>query len=156
MKPKIIVPDANVFAKLLHPESDSNEAKIFFKACAARKIRLVVPELFKYEIAEVTRTKNEQLLKTLALFDAHARSILTVASPNTEAWLLAEEISKSGHVKSGFPSIYDSIYQALAIQLDAIFLTADKRHYSKAQGYGHIALLEDWESVLIGSAPTSH
>ena len=52
------------------------------------------------------------------------------------------------HEKSGFPTIYDSIYHALAIQLDAVFLTADKKHYAKAKEYGHIKLLSEWETIF--------
>ncbi len=124
----MIVPDANVFTKLLHPEHDSAEAKAFFKTCATTNTRLVVPELFKYEIAEVTRYKQASLISTLDLFEAHLNAILTVSSPNRETWLLAEKIASSGHKKSGFATMYDSIYHALAIKLDAVFLTADKRH----------------------------
>jgi predicted nucleic acid-binding protein len=148
MKKMIVVPDACVFTKLLYPEHDSDEARIFFKTCARTNTRLVVPELFKYEIAEVTRYKGGQLAKTLNLFDAHAMAILTVASPDRATWLLAEEIHNQGHEQSGFPTIYDSIYHALAIQLDAIFLTADKKHYAKAKDYGHIKLLNEWETIF--------
>ncbi len=148
MKRKIVVPDACVFAKLLHPEHDSEEAKIFFKTCARTNTKLVVPEIFKYEIAEVTRYKEEQLAKMLDLFDAHTKAILTVSSPDRETWLLAEEIVNQGHEKSGFPTIYDSIYHALAIQLNAVFLTADKKHYAKAKEYGHIKLLSEWETIF--------
>jgi predicted nucleic acid-binding protein len=148
MNGKIVVPDACVFAKLLHPEHDSEEAKIFFKTCAITNTKLVIPEIFKYEIAEVTRYKAGQLAKTLDLFDAHARTILTVSSPDRGTWLLAEEIANQGHKKSGFPTIYDSIYHALAIQLDAVFLTADKKHYAKEKGYGNIKLLSEWETIF--------
>ncbi len=55
MTHRLIVPDANIFAKLLHPKPDSNEARVFFKTCAATGAKLVVPELFKYEITEVIR-----------------------------------------------------------------------------------------------------
>lgn len=149
MTHKLIVPDANIFAKLLHPEPDSLEAKVFFKTCVATGARLVVPELFKYEIAEVTRYHKGSLAKTLDLLDAHLNAIMTIASPDRDSWLLAEEITQNGHDKSGFPTIYDSIYHALAIRMDGTFLTADKRHYAKAKSFGHIKLLKDWESVFI-------
>jgi len=145
---KFVVPDANVFIKMLNPEHDSDEAKMFFKTCASTHIKLVVPELFKYEIAEVTRYMKEPLSKTLALFDLFNKSVLTVSSPDNDAWLLAEKIASQGHVKSGYPTIYDSIYQALAIQLNGVFLTADKRHYAKAKEFGNIKLLSDWESIF--------
>ncbi len=148
MTRNIIVPDACVFAKLLHPEPDSDEAKIFFKTCAAVNARLVIPELFFYEVAEVTRYHKAPLARTLDLFAVHSNAILTVSTPDRQTWLLAEEIANQGHDKSGFPSMYDSIYHALAIRLKGVFLTADRRHYAKAKQYGHIQLLEDWESIF--------
>ena len=145
---KIIVPDACVFTKLFYDEPDSTEASIFFKTCAATGTKLVVPELFKYEIAEVTRYYKAPLAQTLDLFDAHINAIMTVSTPDRETWLLAESIAQKGHEKSGFPTIYDSIYHALAIRLDGIFLSADKKHYAKAKDYGHITLLKDWEGIF--------
>ncbi len=134
--------------KLLFDEFDSHEAKVFFKTCALSETQLLAPELFKYEIAEVTRYFNTPLSKTLALFDAHQQSILTVIAPTQDIWLLAEEITQTGHQKSGYPSIYDSIYHALAIKENATFITADKRHFNKSKSFGHIQLLEDWEKVF--------
>ena len=144
-----LIPDSNVFMKLLFEEFDSHEAKVFFKTCALSETQLLVPELFKYEIAEVTRYFNTPLSKTLDLFDAHEQSILTVISPTKAMWLLAEEITQQGHQKSGYPSIYDSIYHAIAIKEKATFITADKRHYQKSKSFGHIQLLENWEKVFI-------
>lgn len=148
MKKNIVVPDANVFAKLLTNEADSAEAKVFFKTCALTGTNLLVPELFSYEIAEVTRYHSGQLSKTLDLLDAHLHAIMTVAKPDRDTWLLAEKIALDGHPKSGYPTIYDAIYQALAIKTNATFVTADKRHYMKAKQHGNIVLLKDWEAIF--------
>lgn len=146
---KIIVPDSNLFIKLFHPEADSEEAKVFFKACAELNFKLIVPDLFKYEVSAVACDKQCDLKPVLNLFQAFKRSILTVSSPDESTWLLAEKIVKSGHPKSGFPSIYDSIYHALAIQAGGVFLTADEKHCSKAMEFEHITLFKDWESIFI-------
>ena len=148
---KIIVPDACVFTKLFYDEPDSSKARAFFEYCVRVDTRLVVPDLFKYEIAQTSRYVDHALNDTLDLFDAHTRAIMTISSPERETWLLAEDITKKGNEKSGFPSMYDSIYHALAISLDGTFLTADKKHYAKAKDYGHITLLNDWESLFTGT-----
>jgi len=44
-----LVIDANVFVKLLHPESDSDEARVFFKTCAITQTPLTAPELSRKE-----------------------------------------------------------------------------------------------------------
>lgn len=143
-----IIPDANIFTKLFLQEKDSQEARIFIKTCVLTNARLIVPELFKYEIYAVTIKRNESLVKTIELFEAHVATILTVVSPSKEVWLKAEEITKLGHQNSGYPSLYDSIYHALAIESNGTFLTADKRHYEKVKNLGHIELLENWESIF--------
>ena len=148
MLKKVIIPDANIFAKLLHSEPDSSEARMFFKVCTTTNTKLLVPELFKYEIAQITQYYKQPLTKTLDVFDAHEQSILIVLSPDRKTWLLAEEMVKNGHKKAGFPSVYDSIYHAIAIKLEAMFLTADKKHYAKTKQYGHIKLLKDWEGIF--------
>jgi len=144
-----LVPDSNVFMKLLFDEVDSDEARVLFKTCALSQTHLLVPELFKYEIAEVTRYFKASLAKSLTLFDAHEQTIMRVIPPTKDMWLLAEEISLLGHQQSGYPSIYDSIYHAIAIKEKAIFITADKRHYHKSKSFGNIQLLENWEKVFV-------
>lgn len=143
-----VVPDSNVFMKLLYEEKDSYEAQVFFKTCAISKTQLIVPELFKYEIAEVTRYFKTPLRKTISFFQKLENSILTVVSPTKETWLLAEKIAQNGHEQSGYPSMYDSIYHAVAINEKAVFLTSDKRHYRKSHIFGHIELLENWENIF--------
>lgn len=44
--------------------------------------------------------------------------------------------------------MYDSVYHAMAIINDGVFITSDKRHYEKTKSFGHITLLKDWESAL--------
>lgn len=153
---KIVVPDACVFNKLFLPEHDSHEAILFFSACTQSNMKLIVPELFKYEVLESIRSCNQPINKGLNLLSTMQAAILTINSPSHEVWLLAEEIAKTGHEKSGYPSMYDSIYHALAIQSGGIFLTADKRHYAKVKEYGHITLLEDWESIFIDGHTAKH
>ncbi|MCP4403694.1 MAG: type II toxin-antitoxin system VapC family toxin [bacterium] len=51
------------------------------------------------------------------------------------------DMTKQGHEKSGFPTFSDSMYQAIAIREDALFITADKRHYEKTNHLGNIELL---------------
>lgn len=42
----------------------------------------------------------------------------------------ALKILASGHDKSGYPSIYDAIFHAMALCNQAVLVTADKRHYA--------------------------
>lgn len=145
---KNIVPDSNVFSKLVCIEHDTPQAKEFFKRCLRENHRLIVPELFKYEIASVSQKKQTDLMKTLDMYEAQVDTIMTVASPSRNVWETAQKIIKTGHQKSGYPSIYDSVYHGLAIELDATYLTSDKKHFAKAKDFNHICLLENWEMIF--------
>jgi predicted nucleic acid-binding protein len=145
---KIIVPDANIFTKTIYNEKDSKTAQDFFVHCLKENHKLIVPELFKYEIAQVCFKNDGDLEKLLDRFQAHAHTILTVTAPDKDTWLQAKEIADTGHEKSGYPSIYDSIYQSLAMQVEGIFLTADKKHFAKTKQFGNICLLENWETIF--------
>ena len=146
---KTFIIDSNLFAKILHPEHDSGEAKIFFKTCVKFNIKLFAPDLFKYEIAEVTRYHKGSLQKTRDLLHSFENSILSINDPNDDMWLLAEKIVDTGNPKSGFPSMYDSIYHAMAICMDSVFITADKKHFEKAKSFNHICLLDEWETMFL-------
>lgn len=144
-----LVVDANVFTKLVISEVDTELAKQFFSAIVQSDVKLFVPELFKYEITAVTMKSKRPVASTLKMLTAQmSADVLNIVAPNESVWLKAEEISLEGHEKIGFPSMYDSIYHALAIQVNTVFVTADKRHYEKTKHLGHIKLLKDWENLF--------
>jgi len=147
MTASVIVVDANVVVKLLHEEADSDAAQRFVRACVEHGARLVAPEHFTYEMMSVARRLGIAFDHVLALQESLRETILTLVAPDRPAWLLAERIAKTGHPSSGFPSIYDSIYHALAIEASGTFVTADGRHLAKADGFGHAMLLKDWKSL---------
>lgn len=41
--------------------------------------------------------------------------------------------------------LFDTLYHALAIETDSIFITADEKYFNKAQAIGHIQLLADYD-----------
>lgn len=150
-----IVIDSNVFFKIIANEQDSLQAENFFNWSLDNEIKLYAPKLFEYEIASITQKaiKENRFDKTineaLSVVDLYKEATLSVIEPTKEIWLKAEEISSVGHLKSGFPSIYDSIYHAMAVKMNSVFLTADGRHYDKTKKIGNILLLENWESLKI-------
>lgn len=145
---QIIVLDANIAIKVLHSENDSEIAQSFLQACTIKKARILVPEHFLYELVDVSQRLGVEIENVLKLFETMKGSVLTVVTPERSTWLLAEKIANDGHEKSGFPSMYDSIYHSLAIESEAVFVTADKRHYAKTEHHSSMCLLEDWESIL--------
>lgn len=147
MKLKTVVIDANVAVKMLHAEADTETAKAFFRSCIENEVKIVVPELFLYEVVNVCHRVKVNVEDVLHFYRKLKSSILTVATPNGDAWKRAQAISRDGHKKSGFPDIYDSIYHALALELGTIFVTADRKHFLKANQHGGIQMLADWEKL---------
>jgi predicted nucleic acid-binding protein len=144
----IISVDANVIAKTIINEFDSDEAIEFLRECVSKKVVLIAPELIQYEVIQAVAKNKYPISKALKIFDSEISNLIEMKRPHHYEWLQAEKICKTGHVKSGYPSIYDSLYHAMAIVEDGVFITADKRHYEKSKEYGHIALLENWRETL--------
>jgi len=140
----MIVIDSNVLAKLFTQESDRVSALTALSYFAEAEIPVLIPTLFPYELAQIARYHGYPVQDALALLDAQLSHNWQLTTPQHQHWQKAEEISQHGHEKSGYPALYDAIYHALAILNDGTFLTADQKHYSKAQQFGHIVLLADW------------
>jgi predicted nucleic acid-binding protein len=148
MKLPRIVPDSNIFIKLLLQEPDSAEAVEFIQHCAADGVEFFVPEHFVYEIANVCVHYKRPVVDALTLFERHQQAGLQVIMPSKNVWLQAEKICQSGHVKSGFPALYDAIFHALAVELGAVFVTADSRHIAKSSKHGAVCALCDWRTLF--------
>ena len=144
----LVVIDANIIAKLVADESDSNLAIDFLRDCVDEKIQIIAPMIIQYEVANIAIKKNISIDLVINLFDKNVLRLIDLESPDRFTWLQAERICKHGYEKSGYPSMYDSIYHAMAIIKGGTFFTADKRHYAKSKSFGHIALLENWEETL--------
>ncbi len=136
--------DSNVFAKLFLEESDSDQAIGFFRHCIEQEIPLYAPTLLRYEVLQIARYFQHPLKDVLHRLASHCDFNLELVELDDEAWLIAEEIASTGHDKSGYPSLYDSCYHALAIYREITFITADKRHEVKAKSFGHLMLLGSW------------
>lgn len=144
----LIILDSNVAAKLVIDEADSQQAIALIQYCVAQRFDIVVPELFRYEIASIVTRAQLNTLQIMAFFESQIDHIVQYRNPNLKEWVKAQQLVNDGHPKSGYPSLYDSIYHAMAIESEGVFVTADKRHYEKTQAYEHIALLSDWKKVL--------
>ena len=145
---KIIILDTNIAVKILHEEQDTEIAQCFLEECTINNVRILVPEHFLYELINVCQRLGVEVANALKFFDAMKGSILTIVTPDNSTWLLAETIAKEGNKKSGFPSMYDSIYHALAIKSKGVFFTSDRRHFIKSEKFSHISLLSDWETFF--------
>ena len=118
----------------------------------ANKIQLVAPSLLLDEITEVLCGNLDNLQKVqqhlLYLEQLVNEKVLLVVVPSLAIRMKAIEIARTGNPKSGYPELSDSLYHALAIVNDAIFITNDFKHVAKVNRFGHVEKLADYQKVF--------
>lgn len=141
---KKIVIDSCIFMKLFLHEKDSEKAIDFLSTILTKRTAILAPELFFYEVfSAAMREELVSLKEVMLMLQKYKMSGLKLVEPDLATIKTAKEITRSGHKKSGFPSFYDSIYQALAITNDCDFVTTDKKHHKKTKKFGNIRLLSE-------------
>ena len=143
-----IVLDSGVYAKIFLREEGRDDVIALLKHIGNNNVSVICPDIFLYEVLSIAAQNSFPLNQALAAIRDFEKSYLTIAPPTTHQLELAIRMSEDGHAKTGFPSIYDSTYHAIAISVDGVFVTADKRHVAKAGQYGNVVLLGDWERVF--------
>jgi len=146
----MIVIDSNIFIKLFKEETDYEIAKEFLNYALIHEIPLCAPDLFKYEVMAIAQKFRVDISEVEKLIQSYEKVILSIESLSAKTWKSAISMIQDGHIKSGFPSIYDSVYHCLALEKDFIFLTADDRHLKKTTKYGGVVLLNEWRTLFEG------
>ncbi len=139
----MIVVDASVFNKLFLNEPDTPEAVALFRHALETGRDIIAPTLLLFEALSVALHYGVSFEAVHDLLSAQRSAGMRLLEPDRATILNAHKIATDGSPKSGYPSLQDAIYHAMAIELDAVFVTADRRHVSKAGHFGHIALLAD-------------
>lgn len=137
--------DSSVFNKLYLDEVDRDKAQQLFIQAATGEARLLAPDLLYLEVVNTAQRCGVPIDEVVELLDAQQYLLQMRAATDAER-KKAVQIIADGHVKSGYPSIYDAIFHAMALCNEAIFVTADKRHYAKTKALGNISLLNGLSS----------
>jgi predicted nucleic acid-binding protein len=132
--------DSSVFNKLYLDEVDRDKAQYLFVLAAENKVQLLAPDLLFLEVVNTAQRCRVPVNEVVELLEAQ-KYLMEIRAINRQEQKQALQIVSQGHSKSGYPSIYDSVFHAMAICNDAVFMTADKRHYEKTKQLGSIALL---------------
>jgi predicted nucleic acid-binding protein len=152
MNNNIIVPDANVFLEMIYGRALQTTARQLISHAIASEIQLVAPSLFLDEITEVFCGNLDDLQKVqqhlLYLEQLVNEKALLIVVPSLGIRMKAIEIARTGNPKSGYPEFSDSLYHALAIVNDAIFITNDAKHVAKVNTFGHVVKLADYQKVF--------
>ena len=141
----MIVLDASVLVKLFKNEGDSALARQFINVqLLDKKDAFLAPSILIYETLSAALHVEQPFDRITALLD-HLRTLgLMIEDPKATELILAERIARTEAPGGGFPTLFDSIYHAMAIERNATLITADQRHIGKAGGFGHILQLADW------------
>ncbi len=139
---KKLVLDSSVFLKQFLDENDSSQAVDFLTKILTKKIEIIVPDLFRYEVLSTMAKEHQTLFdEALESIENYQFNVLNIVVPSLKNIKKAKSLTEIGHNKSGFPSFYDAIYHALAIENNCYFVTSDKKHYEKTRHLGHVKLL---------------
>jgi predicted nucleic acid-binding protein len=147
MANKRYVLDANVFLEYIYNRPLKTFSTTLLQEAILKRIEILVPSLFLDEITEVLCGNLNDIVKVerhLRYIEELAKqSALHIVVPNCEVRMKAIEIARVGSKKSGFPEFTDSLYHALAILNNAVFVTNDKKHIRKVEKFGHIIELSE-------------
>ncbi len=134
--------DSSVFNKLYLDEADRDKAQQLFIKAAAGELMLFAPDLLYLEVINTAQRCGVPINSVVELLETQ-KYLLQIRAVSDIERNKAVQIIAGGHAKSGYPSIYDAIFHAMALCNDGILVTADKRHYTKTQALGSICLLSD-------------
>ncbi|MBS3098725.1 type II toxin-antitoxin system VapC family toxin [Candidatus Pacearchaeota archaeon] len=141
METKEIILDASVVIKWFTEEVDHEKAKQIRDDFINQKLSIILPDLALYEIANALRynpkfTKEDVDNAINSILDMD----LTITVPTTNVLFRASEIAFKTN-----STFYDSFYAALASELNAEFITADKKlHMRIKKSVTAASLLEEY------------
>ncbi len=147
MGSKKFVLDANVFLEYIFDRHFAYVSHQLIKSAIIKQSQIFVPSLLLDEITEVlcgNLNDTEVIQKHLGYIEHLAKEdVIKIVVPNCKVRMKAIEIARTGHKKSGFPELSDSLYHALAIFNGAVFVTNDIKHYRKVKQFGNIEKLSE-------------
>ena len=136
-----IVADASVCVKWFFPDSPeeqhSEQAIRLLKQVSINQITLIQPSHWLAEvIAVIARIQPD--IAEVAIDYLTAMELQSLQTPETLKIASRLSVQLSHH-------LFDTLYHALAIETDSIFITADEKYFNKARKFGHIQLLADYD-----------
>ncbi|MFT5113286.1 MAG: putative nucleic acid-binding protein [Parasphingorhabdus sp.] len=144
-----VVVDANILIKLFCEESGTIDARELFEYLILNEFYIFAPQLLITETMNVCLAKKVDARIVVHFFEMQLNNTLQIVDLDMSVLKKACEVSETGHPKSGYPSFNDSVYHAVALAHDSVFITADNRHVVKTQKkFGQVLLFKNWESDL--------
>lgn len=135
---KRIVLDASVLIKSFFKEDGRDLVHELFDLHMGYQLTLMATPLINFELLNVLSNKIKKPDQVERAFEKFNELGIAIIEP------------KSNHISGAIEatcnnsqvSYYDASYHALAKDMDAVFLTADRRYYDLMKEKGNIALFE--------------
>ena len=135
-----VVLNANIYVKLFKKESDSDQAITLFNRLIEEGVEILAPSVVINETVTTCEVNRHPISEVCDLFSALINSSIRIVELDQALIQKTLAMTRQGHAKSGFPTFSDSLYHAIAIKEDALFITADRRHYEKTKHLGNIEM----------------
>lgn len=134
-----LVIDASVAVKWVFPdpavEPHADRAVTLLERIRDGDVEVVQPSHWLLEVvAVVVRLRPAVAAPAIALLDALELRVWDDVAVLRRAAELADQLPHH---------LFDTLYHAVALEQDAILVTADVRYARKAAGLGHLSLLQD-------------
>lgn len=144
-----LVLDANIFVKLFRKEHDTAIAISLVRKISAEAMDLIAPAVLINETMHTCEYRKIDRTPVYELFRNLLEDNLELINTTPEILDKTFEITQHGHPNSGYPTFSDSMYHAVALENDALFITADTKHIEKVKKkYKNAVALRDWEKYI--------
>ncbi len=135
-----LVVDASVTVKWFLPDSsrepDADRAAELLRAIGDGRVELLQPPHWLAEVtAVIARLRPELAAAAIDLLDAMELATAADAGLYKRASRLAQQLDQH---------LFDTLYHAVALENDALLVTADDRYLRKAVRLGNIVALDAW------------
>lgn len=135
-----LVVDASVAVKWFFPDAaaaaDTDKAAGLLRAMRDGHVDLVQPPHWCAEvIAVIARLRPDIVAEAIDLLDSMEFETIGDAAVYKRATRLVTRLDQH---------LFDTLYHALAMEQDALLVTADARYLRKARALGRIMRLNDW------------
>ena len=141
LKKRYII-DTSVVSKWFYKENEEDiyNASFLYNKLKSEGCIIFAPDLLMYELLNVLRTKSEIKDEKVSEILAELYNFLVILGINKNLLLKSFLISRKLNI-----SVYDSIFLALTIDLDASLITADKKLYEANKNSNYrLILLSDF------------
>lgn len=139
----IAVLDASVIVKWFFPdpvrEPEGDRALSVLEGIRQGGVEPLQPPHWLAEVAAVVARLDPKIVgQTIDLLDAMEFLVISESAVYKRAAMLASDLNQH---------LFDTLYHAVALERQAVLISADRRYYAEARHLGRIIYLADWEAT---------